>query len=220
MANEVCMTTTSVCMCAHSHFASHTRHTHMDSRCSASSLCEYVCCLVFAIAARNRAVHAAFAAAASDSDSQHVASLHQFTSILASCSSVDCLNGRELLLIRACPNLFLLSPLSSRRDQLASGAASCQNAEQLYEPNSGILAGIGGSVSLDDVGQEYITSLYFIFHPWPDKITYDISTFKLLRNSKPNQTPVSAYVACAGWCSCDCSCGFSCGCGCGCLSHA
>ncbi|GLC57559.1 hypothetical protein PLESTB_001240400 [Pleodorina starrii] len=49
---------------------------------------------------------------------------------------------------------------------LRSGKASCDTAETVREPNSGILAGIGGATRLDDTGSEYINNLFFIFHPW------------------------------------------------------
>jgi hypothetical protein len=32
---------------------------------------------------------------------------------------------------------------------------------------------------LDDAGIEYITGLFLIFHPWPDKIEYDTSSIKV-----------------------------------------
>ncbi len=48
---------------------------------------------------------------------------------------------------------------------LRSGYNSCRTAVPLTEPNSGLLAGIGGTTRLDDVGQEYVSSLFLIFHP-------------------------------------------------------
>ncbi|EFJ48963.1 hypothetical protein VOLCADRAFT_90316 [Volvox carteri f. nagariensis] len=71
--------------------------------------------------------------------------------------------------------------ITSYGDRLASGFSAC-DAPTLLLPgnNSGILAGIGGTVALDDYGTEYITSLYLIFHPWPRNYNYVLDSFKLL----------------------------------------
>ncbi|KAG2500489.1 hypothetical protein HYH03_002054 [Edaphochlamys debaryana] len=70
---------------------------------------------------------------------------------------------------------------------LQSGKASCKTALPVREPNSGILAGIGGSTRLDDTGIEYVSSLFFIFHPWPEKIQFALNTYKFL-GKKPQQS--------------------------------
>ncbi|KAG2484910.1 hypothetical protein HYH03_016296 [Edaphochlamys debaryana] len=70
---------------------------------------------------------------------------------------------------------------TSYGDRLSSGYAACDKLQPLLPTNSsGILAGVGGSVALDDTGSEYVTSLYLIFHPWPTKLTYIPESIKLL----------------------------------------
>ncbi|KAG2438381.1 hypothetical protein HYH02_010836 [Chlamydomonas schloesseri] len=70
---------------------------------------------------------------------------------------------------------------TSYGDRLASGFAACNTTVPLLPSNSsGILAGVGGTVALDDNGSEYVTSLYLIFHPWPEKMRYVLDSFKLL----------------------------------------
>ncbi|KAG2489833.1 hypothetical protein HYH03_011636 [Edaphochlamys debaryana] len=69
---------------------------------------------------------------------------------------------------------------------LKSGKASCDTAVTVKEPNSGILAGIGGRTRLDDTGIEYISSLFLIFHPWPEKLIFDLSSYKFL-GKEPTQ---------------------------------
>ena len=46
-------------------------------------------------------------------------------------------------------------------------------------PHQPFHAGIGGTTMLDDAGVEYITGLFLIFHPWPDKMEYDTSSIKV-----------------------------------------
>ncbi|PNW77314.1 hypothetical protein CHLRE_10g431050v5 [Chlamydomonas reinhardtii] len=70
---------------------------------------------------------------------------------------------------------------TSYGDRLASGYATCDRTTDITsDVASGLLAGIGGSVALDDGGSEYITSLYLMMHPWPDRLTYNINSFRLL----------------------------------------
>ncbi|GLC34632.1 AGAP004118-PA [Pleodorina starrii] len=79
---------------------------------------------------------------------------------------------------------------------LRSGKASCDTAVTVREPNSGILAGIGGATRLDDTGAEYINNLFFIFHPWPERVIYDINSYKFLRPA-PEQS-ISVQDECSG----------------------
>ncbi|KAG2484911.1 hypothetical protein HYH03_016297 [Edaphochlamys debaryana] len=69
---------------------------------------------------------------------------------------------------------------TSYGDRLSSGYAACDKLQPLLPANSsGILAGVGGSVALDDTGSEYVTSLYLIFHPWPTQLTYVPESIKV-----------------------------------------
>ncbi|KAG2489836.1 hypothetical protein HYH03_011639 [Edaphochlamys debaryana] len=79
---------------------------------------------------------------------------------------------------------------------LKSGKASCDTAVTVKEPNSGILAGLGGSTRLDDTGVEYINSLFLIFYPWPDKVIYDLGSYKFL-GKEPSQS-ISVQDECLG----------------------
>eukprot|EP00798_Chlamydomonas_sp_ICE-L_P025729 gene25729-11388_t len=89
------------------------------------------------------------------------------------------------------PSLFVDSLLclkTSYGDTLMSGLAACDTttvfaSENTTRINSGLLAGIGGTTSLDDAGSEYVTSLFLIFHPKPDFITYDLKTLEANRGT-------------------------------------
>ncbi|KAG1673972.1 hypothetical protein FOA52_015728 [Chlamydomonas sp. UWO 241] len=93
--------------------------------------------------------------------------------------------------------LFCL--LTSYGDKLESGRGACANASNLGvgSVNSGLLAGIGGSTMLDEQGREYLSSLYLIFHPWPETIEYDMSTIKLLDPPRRDRESLQT-LSCSG----------------------
>ncbi|KAG1680430.1 hypothetical protein FOA52_015523 [Chlamydomonas sp. UWO 241] len=89
-------------------------------------------------------------------------------------------NGRPFVQVDS-----LLCLLTSYGDKLESGRGACANARSLgvgliAANSSGLLAGVGGTTMLDEQGNEYLSSLFLIFHPWPDTIEYDMSSIKML----------------------------------------
>eukprot|EP00798_Chlamydomonas_sp_ICE-L_P018803 gene18803-25349_t len=91
----------------------------------------------------------------------------------------------------------LLCLKTSYGDTLRSGKGACSsrtNATRVANNlNSGLLAGVGGTTMLDESGTAYLSSLVFIFHPWPKTIKYDLSSIQFLDPPASDRVAVQSF---------------------------